>query len=197
MKHFIFKEDGKLYYVSKLPEQPNYCSAWIADDRYCHACYINAPGSCSESEKKYKQSIDDAIEVENQDKVREEIENALYEGDTSLVKTEVGKIYSLECEVEVKKWSCNRYKEANETECPHSMVEFPDCCGINKKVARVIFQESESVEETHRDSDTKLLEEIDELLSSLENTAHGEESKRITEMRYRIQNELGKNNQFL
>ena len=33
----------------------------------------------------------------------------------------------------------------------------------------------------------KLLEDIDELLAYLEDTAHGEEGKRITEMRYRIQ----------
>lgn len=36
----------------------------------------------------------------------------------------------------------------------------------------------------------KLLEEIDELLAMLEDTAHGSEGKRITEMRYRIQTEL-------
>jgi hypothetical protein len=33
----------------------------------------------------------------------------------------------------------------------------------------------------------KLLEDIDELLAMLEDTAHGEEGKRITEMRHRIQ----------
>jgi len=36
----------------------------------------------------------------------------------------------------------------------------------------------------------KLLEEIDELLAYLEDTAHGEEGNRITEMRYRILTEL-------
>lgn len=36
----------------------------------------------------------------------------------------------------------------------------------------------------------KLLEEIDELLTYLEDTAHGEEGKRITEMRYKILTEL-------
>lgn len=34
-----------------------------------------------------------------------------------------------------------------------------------------------------------LLEEIDELLSSLEDTAHGSEGMRITEMRFKIQKE--------
>lgn len=38
----------------------------------------------------------------------------------------------------------------------------------------------------------KLLEEIDDLLAYLEDTAHGEEGKRITEMRYRILTELSK-----
>jgi hypothetical protein len=37
----------------------------------------------------------------------------------------------------------------------------------------------------------KLLEDIDELLAMLEDTAHGEEGRRITEMRHRIQAELG------
>lgn len=36
----------------------------------------------------------------------------------------------------------------------------------------------------------KLLEDIDELLAYLEDSAHGEEGKRITEMRYRILTEL-------
>jgi len=36
----------------------------------------------------------------------------------------------------------------------------------------------------------KLLEEIDELLAFLEDTAHGEEGKRITEMRYKILTEI-------
>jgi len=36
----------------------------------------------------------------------------------------------------------------------------------------------------------KLLEEIDELLAYLEDTAHGEEGKRITEMRYKILTEI-------
>ena len=36
----------------------------------------------------------------------------------------------------------------------------------------------------------KLLEEIDELLTYLEDTAHGEEGNRITEMRYKILTEL-------
>lgn len=36
----------------------------------------------------------------------------------------------------------------------------------------------------------KLLEDIDELLAYLEDTAHGEEGKRITEIRGRIQTEL-------
>ena len=36
----------------------------------------------------------------------------------------------------------------------------------------------------------KLLEEIDDLLAYLEDTAHGEEGKRITEMRYLILTEL-------
>lgn len=36
----------------------------------------------------------------------------------------------------------------------------------------------------------KLLEEIDELMTYLEDTAHGEEGKRITEMRYKILTEL-------
>ena len=35
----------------------------------------------------------------------------------------------------------------------------------------------------------KLLDDIDELLAYLEDTAHGEEGKRITEMRHRIHNE--------
>jgi hypothetical protein len=35
----------------------------------------------------------------------------------------------------------------------------------------------------------KLLEDIDDLLAYLEDTAHGEEGKRITEMRNRIQTE--------
>lgn len=36
----------------------------------------------------------------------------------------------------------------------------------------------------------KLLEDIDELLAYLEDTAHGEEGKRITEMRHRIHTKL-------
>ena len=40
----------------------------------------------------------------------------------------------------------------------------------------------------------KLLEEIDELLTYLEDTAHGEEGKRITEMRYKIHTELSNSN---
>jgi hypothetical protein len=36
----------------------------------------------------------------------------------------------------------------------------------------------------------KILEDIDELLTYLEDTAHGEEGKRITEMRNRIHTEL-------
>jgi hypothetical protein len=36
----------------------------------------------------------------------------------------------------------------------------------------------------------KLLEDIDDLLAFLEDTAHGEEGKRITEMRHRIHTEL-------
>ena len=35
-----------------------------------------------------------------------------------------------------------------------------------------------------------LLNDIDDLLASLEDTAHGEEGRLITEMRYRIQREL-------
>jgi len=96
LHHFIIKPDGKLYWIANMPQYESGCNG---EPICCPA------GKCA-TETEYQQTLqsakDNAIEVLNWNKVGQWI-NERRDGHRSVFESlDEGRIYSLECEVEIK-----------------------------------------------------------------------------------------------
>ena len=125
--------DNKFWLVINRPESPEYCIAYIADDRHCSLCSQNK--GCVELSAKYNRALKscERIEIKNIEVFQSMM--GLQYGLGRPLKP--GDLFPIPegIEWEIKKHSCNHTLKANEIQCPRSQVEFPDCCGDNKKFA--------------------------------------------------------------
>lgn len=132
IEHFVLKEDGRIYWVEKMPDEPG---------------EMNYPGltlqqECDEYERLLQSAIDNAVEVSNQEEVFAEVRNKYLDNPEPYFEWKTGTVYSLLCSVE-KKQHC----DTNGDSCPiYDSI-------LHKTVALVTFSQpdTETVEETQEE----------------------------------------------
>jgi hypothetical protein len=90
---FVLKEDGKIYWIEKMPYKPK--------PEYCNSDRIH--GADVIYQQALQSAIDNAVEVSNQDEFHRNSFSI-----NGWQPLEVGKVYSLQCRVEKKETPDNR-----------------------------------------------------------------------------------------
>jgi hypothetical protein len=145
--HFVLKEDGNLYWVKEMPKEPLYnCN--LQERIKINGCEMTVC-SCADRRNRFMSemtsAIDQSVLVENQKEVLIRMAR-LFEWDDWYRSEDgvrgymtVGKIYSIECEVNITcKWHDNKDACGNET-C-WDLQE----CQKNPSIAIVTFHENNS-----------------------------------------------------
>lgn len=148
MKHYIYITlEGSINWIEKMPEEPD------------------LSGIPSELYQDYAEPYEDAIDQAKAESICFEDQEVItyrlletmpkymnnnwvtFQGAiASCIKRDT--IYPIELysDIQKVKYSCNHNLMDGEIICPHSAEEFPDCCGMNKVVARIIPKKAEESE---------------------------------------------------